>query len=63
MKLDRFIRIAIAIIVALAFIVATGALLFITESALNVWDRLRAGPAIVLYAYIGAMVLLALAAA
>jgi GTP-binding protein EngB required for normal cell division/membrane protein implicated in regulation of membrane protease activity len=63
MKLDRFIRVAIAIIVALAFIVATGALLFITESALNVWDRLRAGPAIVLYAYIGAMVLLALAAA
>jgi len=63
MKLDRFIRVAIAIIVALAFIVATGALLFITESALNVWDRLRAGPAIVLYAYIGSMVLLALAAA
>ena len=62
MKLDRFIRVAITVVVVLAFIVATGALLFITESALNVWDRLRAGPAIILYAYVGVMVLLAVAA-
>ena len=62
MKLDRFIRVAIAVAIMLAFIVATGALLFITESALNVWDRLRAGPALILYGYIAAMVLLAIAA-
>ena len=63
MKLDRFIRIAIAVLVALVFVVATGALLFVTESALNVWDRLRDGPAVILYGYIGVMVVLAIAAA
>jgi len=58
MKLDRFIRIAIAAILAVVFIVAIGALLFVTESALNVWDRLREGPVVLLYAYIGGMLLL-----
>jgi GTP-binding protein EngB required for normal cell division/uncharacterized protein (DUF697 family) len=62
MKLDRFIRVSIAVVIALAFIAATGALLFISESALNVWDRLRAGPPVFLYAYVAVMVLLALAA-
>jgi len=62
MKLDRFIRVSIAVVIALVFIVATGALLFISESALNVWDRLRAGPPAFLYAYVAVMVLLALAA-
>lgn len=62
MKLDRFIRVAIAVVILLVFIVATGALLFISESALNVWDRLRAGPAFLLYGYIGIMLLLAVTA-
>jgi predicted GTPase len=62
MKLDRFIRIAIAVVILLVFIVATGALLFISESALNVWDRLRAGPPVLLYAYVGIMSLLAITA-
>lgn len=62
MKLDRFVRVAIAVVVVLAFVVATGALLFITESALNVWDRLRAGPAPLLYAYVSVMAFLAVAA-
>ncbi len=62
MKLDRFIRVAIAIVVLLGFVVAIGALLFITESALNVWDRLREGPRLLLYAYFTAMVLFAMAA-
>src|SRR6056300_494274 len=62
MKLDRFIRIALAAVILLVFIVATGALLFISEAALNVWDRLKAGPSILLYAYVGLMVLLALSA-
>jgi len=59
MKLDRFIRVAIAVVILLVFIVATGALLFISEAALNVWDRLKAGPPFLLYTYIGVMLLLA----
>ena len=62
MKLDRFIRVAIAIVVLLVFVIAIAALLFVSESALNVWDRLRAGPAIVLYIYVGVMVLLGVTA-
>ncbi|MGI9237250.1 MAG: GTPase [Woeseiaceae bacterium] len=62
MKLDRFIRIAIAIAVLLAFVIAIGALLFISESALNVWDRLKAGPPALLYAYTAVMLLLAVTA-
>src|SRR5210317_2305084 len=58
MKLDRFIRVAIAIVVLLVFIIAIAALLFVSESALNVWDRLRAGPPIVLYFYVGILSLL-----
>ena len=62
MKLDRFIRVAIAFVVLLVFIVATGALLFISESALNVWDRLKAGPPALLYAYVSVMLLLTITA-
>ena len=62
MKLDRFIRIAIAIAVLVAFLVATGALLFVTESALNVWDRLADGPPLLLYSYVAIMVAILLAA-
>ena len=62
MKLDRFIRVAIAIAVVLVFVVATGALLFITESALNVWDRLSAGSPLLLYAYFTVMGCFAIAA-
>ncbi|MDH3615112.1 MAG: 50S ribosome-binding GTPase [Gammaproteobacteria bacterium] len=62
MKLDRFIRIAIAVAVVLVFVIAIGALLFISESALNVWDRLKAGPPALLYAYVAIMLLLAVTA-
>jgi GTP-binding protein EngB required for normal cell division/uncharacterized protein (DUF697 family) len=62
MKLDRFIRVAIAIVVLLVFIIAIAALLFVSESALNVWDRLRAGPPLVLYIYVGILLLLGVAA-
>jgi GTP-binding protein EngB required for normal cell division len=34
------------------FVVAIGALLFVTESALNVWDRLLHGPRPLLYGYV-----------
>jgi len=62
MKLDRLIRIVIALVILLAVIVAIGALLFITESALNVWDRLVQGPGVVLYGYLGVMGILVVAA-
>lgn len=56
MKVDRFIRIVAGLAILVVFIVATGALLFVTESALNIWDRLRDGPAVFMYAYVGALV-------
>jgi GTP-binding protein EngB required for normal cell division/uncharacterized protein (DUF697 family) len=62
MKLDRFIRIAIAALILLVFIIAIAALLFVTESALNVWDRLAAGPQALLYGYVAVMVGLVIAA-
>ncbi len=55
MKVDRLIRIAIAGAILLLVIVALGAVLFLTESALNVWDRLARAPAIILYGYVGAL--------
>ncbi len=55
MKVDRLIRIVIAIAILAVFLVATGALLFVTESALNVWDRLADGPRVLLYGYLAAL--------
>ncbi len=63
MKLDRFIRSAIAAVVLLALIIAIGAIVFLTESALNVWDRLLEGPKTLLYGYVFVMFLLVAAAA
>lgn len=62
MKLDRLIRVAIALLILVAFIVAIGALLFVTESALNVWDRLVEGPRVLLYTYFALMAGLVIAA-
>jgi len=62
MKLDRFIRLAIAFIILLVFIIAIAAMLFVTESALNVWDRLVQGPRILLYGYMAVMAALVVAA-
>jgi GTP-binding protein EngB required for normal cell division/membrane protein implicated in regulation of membrane protease activity/uncharacterized protein (DUF697 family) len=62
MKLDRFIRIVVALLILLVFIVAIGAMLFLTESALNVWDRLVEGPKVLLYGYVAVMVALVIAA-
>lgn len=63
MKLDRFIRLSIGLLVLLVFVVAVAALLFVTESALNVWDRLLEGPRLLLYGYVAVMVALVVAAA
>jgi len=62
MKLDRLIRIALAALIFVAFLVAIGALLFFTQTALNVWDRLAEGPRILMYGYVGAMIALVLLA-
>ncbi len=61
MKLDRLIRVVIALLILVVFVVAIGALLFVTESALNVWDRLIQGPRALLYVYFSAMAGLVLA--
>ena len=62
MKVDRVIRVVIAFLILAAFLVATGALLFVTDTAMNVWERLAEGPAVIRYAYVGAMVLVFVAA-
>ena len=58
MKLDRFIRVALGFVIVVVFFIAIGALLFFTQTALNVWDRLLEGPRILLWGYVGAMVAL-----
>jgi GTP-binding protein EngB required for normal cell division len=58
MTLDRFIRLGIGLVILLVFLIALAAMLFVTESALNVWDRLREGPALILYGYVSVVVLL-----
>jgi predicted GTPase len=62
MKLDRIVRTAIAAVVLLLLVIAIAALLFVTESALNVWDRLVEGPRVLLYGYIAVMIVLVVAA-
>lgn len=52
MKLDRAIRTLLGIVLVLAFVIALAAIIFLTESALNVWDRLVTGPRPILYAYV-----------
>src|SRR5210317_1144284 len=56
MKLDKFIRIVLGLLIVVAFLVAIGALLFFTQTALNVWDRLLEGPRILRWGYVGGMI-------
>ena len=58
MKLDRFIRLAIGLVLTLVIVIAIAALLFLTESALNVWDRLKSGPPVLMIGYFGALAVL-----
>ena len=62
MKLDRAIRIFLATAIFLVFVIAVGAVIFLTESALNVWDRLVEGPRFLLYGYVAFMLALVVAA-
>ena len=56
MKVDRVVRVLIALFIFLVVLAAIAASLFVTESALNVWARLGEGPAWVRYAFVGAIV-------
>ncbi len=62
MTVDRFIRVVLGLLILLTFLVGLAALLFVTESALNVWDRLREGPRLLLWGYVGGVVFLLVAA-
>ena len=62
MKLDRFIRLFAGILILLVFFIGIAALLFVTESALNVWDRLSDGPVVLLYGYVSLLAALGIAA-
>ena len=55
MKVDRLLRVLFALLILFVFIISIAALLFVTESALNVWDRLAQGPRWLLYGYMGAL--------
>ena len=56
MKLDKFIRIVLGLLIVVVFLVAIGALLFFTQTALNVWDRLLEGPRILRWGYVVGMI-------
>ncbi len=60
MKVDRFVRLAIAFLLALLFILTLAALLFLVQSALDVWDRLSNGPAGLLYTWLALLIGLSL---
>ena len=62
MKVDRFIRLLAGLLIVLVFVLAIAAMLFVTESALNVWDRLTQGPRLLLYVYVSVLVGLVAAA-
>ena len=57
MQVDRVLRFVFALAILVVVVAATAAVLFVTESALNVWDRLEATPALVRYGYLALLVL------
>ncbi len=59
MKVDRFVRLLIAFFLAILFLLALAALVFVTESALNVWQRLQEGPASLMLLWMSAVATLA----
>lgn len=63
MKVDRFIRLALALLILLALVIGVAALLWVTESFLNLWERLADGPALLRYGYVAVLLALAAAAA
>mgnify|MGYP006295628025 FL=1 len=62
MKVDRILRTVLILAVILLFVAVLAGMLFITESALNVWDRLREAPAWLVAAYAGVLIAIAVTA-
>ncbi len=62
MKVDRVLRVLLTLAVLLVFVAMLAAMLFITESALNVWDRLRDAPVWLVSAYAAVLLAVAFAA-
>src|SRR5690606_27799471 len=62
MKIDRLVRLAIAFLIAVLFIIAVAAFLFVTQSALDVWERLSRGSSGLLYSWLAVLIGLSLAA-
>ncbi|MEM6639180.1 MAG: GTPase [Pseudomonadota bacterium] len=56
MKVDRAIRLFLAMVIVLLLLGLSAGLLFVSESALNIWARLQTGPAALRYAFVGALV-------
>ncbi|MFK7886288.1 MAG: GTPase [Gammaproteobacteria bacterium] len=52
--MDRAIRLFFALAIVILLIGLSAGLLFVSESALNVWARLEAGPALLRYAFVAA---------
>ncbi len=63
MKLDRFIRIVAAFGILLVLLGGLAGILFISEKALSVWDRLLEGPAVLRYLFLAFVAALTAAAA
>ncbi len=55
-------RLAIAFLIAVLFIIAVAAFLFVTQSALDVWERLSRGSSGLLYSWLAVLIGLSLAA-
>lgn len=56
MKVDRALRLVVALLIVVLLLALAATLLFVSESALNVWARLEQGPAVLRYAFVGAIV-------
>ncbi len=54
MKMDRALRIVAALLIIVLLLALSAAMLFVSESALNVWARLEQGPLALQYAFVGA---------
>lgn len=63
MQVDRALRFVFALAILVVVVAATAALLFVTESALNIWDRLSTAPALFRYGYITLLVAILVGAA
>jgi GTP-binding protein EngB required for normal cell division len=55
MRVDRLVRVLLALAIALALLAVVATALFVTESAFAVWDRLRAAPRWLFWFYVSAL--------